>query len=370
MNTDARQDVMSGDAWQRFCDDLNRAGQQILRPETPLTEHDRAEGFRYLTRLLRIGLDMHLEYADPAFPGFLTPSHETAKIGADNPDNLYLMARLDGRHDYVVEGNRGSVAYLSFGTQKGGYESDGKMVQTGFLDAADMQTEADGSFRITLGRGQQGSNCVALEDATNALIVRQTFENRAAETPARMTIRRADPDASPEPFSAARLQTALANTASFVEGTARLFADWAESYQPHSNQLPPADQALCQSVGGDPNIHYYHSHWKLADDEALVIHLPRIPECRFWNLQINNYWMESLDYRYHRIHLNQHSAVLAEDGSATIVLAHNDPGHPNWLQTAGHEQGTMCLRWVGADEHIDPDTRLCKLAEVSEAIAQ
>ena len=27
----------------------------------------------------------------------LSPSHETAKIGADNPDNLYQYARLDGR---------------------------------------------------------------------------------------------------------------------------------------------------------------------------------------------------------------------------------------------------------------------------------
>lgn len=367
MASDDSRDVISGAVWERFCDDLKRAGQQILRPETPVTERDRAEGFRYLTRLLRIGLEMHLEYADPAFPGFFSPSHETAKIGADNPDNLYLMARLDGRYDYIVEGDRGSVAYLSFGTQKGGYESDGKMIQTGFLDAADMHIEADGSFRVNLGRDEQAGNWVRLEETTNALIVRQTFDDRSKETPARMRIRRADASATPEPFSAERLQRALGNTASFVEGTARLFADWAQSYQPHSNQLPSADQALCQSVGGDPNIHYYHSHWQLAPDEALVIHLPRIPDCRFWNLQINNYWMESLDYRYHRIHLNQHTAGVSADGSVTIVLAHEDPGQPNWLQTAGHEQGTMCLRWVGASDVVDPQTRVRKLAELREA---
>ena len=154
MDSDASRDVISGAVWERFCDNLRRAGQQVLRPETPVTELERAEGFRYLTRLLRIGLEMHLEYADPAFPGFFSPSHETAKIGADNPDNLYLMARLDGRYDYIVEGDRGSVAYLSFGTQKGGYESDGKMIQTGFLDAADMQLDADGSFLMTRDTAQ------------------------------------------------------------------------------------------------------------------------------------------------------------------------------------------------------------------------
>jgi hypothetical protein len=98
----APDDVISGRAWEQFCDSLKRAGAQVLRAEAPASELDRAEGYRYLTRLLRLGLEMHLEYADPDFPGFFAPSHETAKIGADNPDNLYLMARLNGRHEYVV----------------------------------------------------------------------------------------------------------------------------------------------------------------------------------------------------------------------------------------------------------------------------
>lgn len=119
----AADDVRSGRAWNEFCDALKRAGQQVLRPEAPDSELDRAEGYRYLTRLLRIGLDMHLEFADADFPGFLAPSHETGKIGADNPDNRYLMARIAGHHEYVIRGTRGSVPYLSFGSQKGGYES-------------------------------------------------------------------------------------------------------------------------------------------------------------------------------------------------------------------------------------------------------
>lgn len=369
MAVDASQDMISGATWARFCDHLKQAGDQILRPETPLTAQDRAEGFRYLTRLLRIGLEMHLEYADPAFPGFFSPSHETAKIGADNPDNLYLMARIDGRYDYIVEGDRGSVAYLSFGAQKGGYERDGRMEQTGFLDAADMAIDDDGRFSVQLSQEPPAEgNWVRLEAGSNALIVRQTFNERRSETPARVRIRRADSGATPAPLSAERLDEALSHTAHFVEGTARLFADWAQSYQQHTNQLPAADQALCQSVGGDPNIVYYHSHWQLAEDEALVIRLARIPDCRFWNLQINNYWMESLDYRYHRIHLNQHSAQVADDGSVTIVLAHQDPGHPNWLQTAGHDNGTLCLRWVGASERVDPETRVVKLEEWRQGV--
>ncbi|MGH8528906.1 MAG: DUF1214 domain-containing protein [Nevskiales bacterium] len=362
-------DVVSGQVWDEFCDALKRAGRQVLRPEAPADVLDRTEGFRYLSRLLRIGLEMHLEFANPDFPGFFLPSHETAKIGADNPDNLYFFARINGSNDYVIRGERGSVSYLSIGTQKGGYEADGRMEQTGFIDSKQLQVGADGRFEILLSQRQQPGNWLRLEPGSNAVIVRQTFLDRAQEQAAQMRIERHSAAAKPAPLSAAQLQQGLSNAARFVEGTATLFANWAQGYLQHPNQLPPADQALCQRVGGDPNIFYYHSYWTLADDEALVIRVARVPECRFWNLQINNWWMESLDYRYHRICLNKHSAQLDANGGVTLVLSQRNPDHRNWLETAGHNKGTFCFRWVGAKEHVHPMTRVVKLAQLKKELA-
>ena len=102
---------------------------------------------------------------------------------------------------------------------------------------------------------------------------------------------------------------------------------------------------------------------ELAPDEALVIDFTP-PECEYWNFQLNNHWMESLDYRYHRIDVNHHGAVPAEDGSVRLVVAHEDPGTANWLDTAGHARGTMCLRWIRADHHPDPRTQLVKRADL------
>ncbi|HUS23844.1 MAG TPA: DUF1214 domain-containing protein [Candidatus Binatia bacterium] len=351
-------DVISGRTWSEFCRALERAGAQVLRPEAPSTPLDRAEGWRYLTRLLRIGLEMHLEFADADFPGFFAPSHETGKIGADNPDNLYLMARISGRHEYVIRGERGTVPYLSFGSQKGGYETDGRMEQTGFLDARDLRVAGDGSFEIVVSATPQPQHWLKVDAASNAIIVRQTFLDRSRERPARLAIARRDAGAMPQPLTPERLEQGLQRSAAFVEGTAKLFADWAQGYQRHTNLLPPADQAVCQRAGGDPNIFYYHSHWQLGPDEALRIRVPRVPECRFWNVQLNNWWMESLDYRFHRIHLNAHSAVRDADGGVTVVIAHQDPGHPNWLDTAGHASGTLCWRWVGAKEQVHPVTEV------------
>ena len=369
--SDAQGRVISGEVWNEFCDSLKRAGAQVLRPEAPADELTRAEGWRYLSRLLRIGLEMHLEFADPDFPGFFLPSHETGKIGADNPDNKYLFAKINGGHQYLIRGTRGTVAYLSLRSQKGGYETDGRMEETGFIDAKDFVVDAEGRFEILLSaeRPPGVANWMRIEPASNAIVVRQTFNDRSIEQPAQMHIARIGSGATPQPLSAERIEKSLGNAARFVEGTATLFANWAQSYLAHPNQLPPADQALCQRVGGDPNIFYYHSYWKLAPDEVLVIELPRVPDCRFWNLQINNWWMESLDYRYHRICHNKHSAQLNADGSLTLVLAHEDVGHPNRLETAGHAEGTWCFRWVGAQEQIHPQTRVLKLADYQQETA-
>jgi hypothetical protein len=361
-------ELFSGRTWDEFCEALKRAGAQVLRPEAPSTLLDRAEGYRYLTRLLRLGLEMHLEYADPEFPGFFSPSHETAKIGADNPDNLYLMARISGEHEYVIRGKRGTVAYLSFGSQRGGYETDGKMIQTGFVDGQALRCDRDGRFELVVSSKPQDGNWLKVEPATNAVIVRQTFLDRKKERPAWMWIERRGNTAKPAPLTPARLQDGLEKTAKFVHGTAKLFADWAEGYQVHRNRLPPADQAVCQRAGGDPNIFYYHSYWELDPSQALVIQLERMPECRFWNLQVNNYWMESLDFRYHRICFNKHSVKLDANGGATLVLAHHDPGHPNWLETAGHGCGTLCMRWVGAKEPVHPTTRVLRHSDLAREL--
>ncbi|HRZ21736.1 MAG TPA: hypothetical protein P5184_08720, partial [Bacteroidales bacterium] len=121
---------------------------------------------------------------------------------------------------------------------------------------------------------------------------------------------------------------------------------------------------LVDAAGGDAGITYYHSHWRLAPDEALVIEVTP-PECESWNFQLNNYWMESLDYRYFRICINKHSAVYRTDGSVQVVVSHSDPGMPNWIDTCGHLEGTMCWRWYrlakGA-KAVEPECSVVKNA--------
>jgi hypothetical protein len=94
--SDAEQSSVDGSAWNEFCHELKKAGQVITRDGTPTDPFNRAEGFRYLTRILRNALETTLESPPPAFPKLRSVNDSGVKIGAGNPDK---MARA--RHQTV-----------------------------------------------------------------------------------------------------------------------------------------------------------------------------------------------------------------------------------------------------------------------------
>ena len=343
--------------WTKFCRDLEAAGDAVFTTGLAGGPLDEAEGVRYLTRLLRIGLDMHLENADPAFPSFYQASHATAKIGSDNPDNFYQNATISGTHTYRIWGQRGTVPILSFATKANRYAIDGSMASTGEIDIRDVDVAADGAFEIIASKDKQDGNWLPLEDDSSILIVRQTFFDKTNESAADVNIEAVNSAAAPLPLTVYTLETALTRVPAFIGGTSGIFRQWAEVFRAENrNQLNTADQSMFIKAGGDPMIYYLHGWWDLAGNEALEITSP-IPDCEGWNFQLNNIWMESLDYRHHQIHLNNASAVPNADGTVTLTVSCK-PGAQNWIDTAGHNRGTMLWRWTGASEHPIPEVKV------------
>ena len=360
----AARRVVSGKSWDEFCDSLKAAGAALNFPGAPRDPFNQAEGYRYLSRLARAGLMAFIEHADPKAPVLHRVVDATTKLGADNPDNFYLTAALDGTYDYRVTGRRNTIAYLSFGTQSGNYGRGGGLPPTGYIESDQIDMDTDGRFELVVSSNTQGGNWLPMSPETGTMVVRQTFGDRNTESPAELTIERidcADDERRASHLTPKALDEGLQKAAALTAGAPLLFAKWARDFQKHSNELPLFDPQVSLAAGGDPNITYYHSHWAIAPDEALVIEVMP-PECEHWNFQLNNYWMESLDYRHFRIHTNKHLAHYEQDGSVRLLVAHEDPGHPNWIETAGHASGTMCFRWVRAKEHPQPRTRLVELS--------
>ena len=286
-------------------------------------------------------------------------------MGADNPDNYYQSAPINPDYDYRITGTRGTVDYLGFGTVINRYSSGGGMKTDGFLDSMDMEIDEDGSLEIIVSQKEQKGNWLRMGPETNAINVRQTFQDRRNEIRADIKIERIGAEHErPDPLTPEKLDKALQGAIQFLKNTTGLFEGWAESFLPTMNQVAAADQSFCQAIGGDPNIYYFHSAWELADDEALVIEAPMIPECQTWNFVLQNWWMESLDYRYHTIHFNKHTAAYEPDGSVRIVVAHQQPPQENWVEAAGHNRGTLCWRWIGASDHPPVNARVVKFIDL------
>lgn len=359
------QRIVSGQAWSEFCDDLKSAGNVLLSPGAPGDPFQQAEGIRYLSRLTRAGLEAFVEYNDPLFPEFRRMVHETVKMGADNPDNYYMNAQISGTYEYKIIGKRNTVDHISFHTQNGNYGTTGGLAPCGRLENAALKVEEDGSFEIYLGREPRGVNWLKTEEATSMVMVRQTFMDRFSEQPAELQLINLSAPDHPDPLTAGKVEEGLRTTSLFVGGAAMLFTRWARGFKDHTNKLPLFDPSTSNAAGGDDSIIYYHSYWKLEPDQVLLIEVIP-PACDAWNFQLNNFWMESLDYRHYTISINRHTAVCEADGKVRIAVAHQDPGIPNWIETAHHREGTMCWRWYRLHEGAEPVEPLCTVMKLKE----
>lgn len=359
---EAERRVRSGETWSDFCDLLKAAGQVLLRDGTPDDALTRAEGVRYLSRLARAGLEAFVEHADPSAPTLRRTVHETVKMGADNPDSYYLNAEIDGSRTYVIRGRRNTVHFLEFATQIGSYGEGRGLPPSGHLDGADLTLDADGRFEIMVGPEPAGPNWLPTVPATRTLIIRQNRLDLASEALADLEIVPIG-GARPSDVTPQQIDIGVMKAGLLVATAPQLFCGWAEGFQAHVNRLPRFDQALSDHMGGVPFIRYHHSAWRLAPGQALVIRVPH-HACDHWNFQLNNHWMESLDYRHHRIHVNSKTAAWESGGTAILVVSAEDPGHPNWIETVGHTHGTMCFRWVRPEpfDAPDPETEVVDLA--------
>jgi hypothetical protein len=344
--------VVSGRVWADFCDALKSAGEIVLRERAPDDPLDRAEGWRYLSRLTRLALEQSVEHADPTAPTFYRLSHETAKIGADNPDAFYQNCIVDGRHDYRLAGSRGTVPYVGFGTYSGIYGIDSGIERTGFLDSRDLESDREGRIEIVLSATPKPGNWLPMREDTRLLIIRQFRQDPAREELADLEIECLTSDNRPGLLTPGRIARGLDDAARFVHATASIFSDWAEDFARAPNTVMERFTGL-----GDPNNKFWHGYWSLGEGEALWIEVTP-PECEAWNFQLNNYWEESLDYRYFDVHVNQKTARYEDDGRVVIIVSPEDPGHGNWIDTVGHRHGTLGMRFTGAVDPPKPRLRV------------
>ncbi len=353
---DPNERLASGRTWAELCDALKSAGELVLA-NAPDDDFDRAEGYRHLARLTSHFLRAQLDESDPAKAVISTTS---PKIGLDNPDYVYAGARLSPEFTYRLRGDLNDVAMLGIGVFSGALGTPKGLVRDAYVTTNDLEME-DGRFELILSRDEHPGNWLALGPETNALNVRQTVLRRREQKPASLELTRIDEGAKPLPLEPAQLVGALDRVGATVPAIVSQFQAWRASFQEHPFEIREIDPRFLAAAQGDPNTIYLYGYWELADDEVYEIVLEPPARFDYWNLQIGNHWLESFDYLHYDTHVNHETAHVDDDGRVRIHVAANDPGEPNWLDTAGHRRGALALRWVGADTPPPlPGTRVVK----------
>jgi hypothetical protein len=350
-----------GCAFHALLDVLRDADQTFL--DGPRGEMDAlgvAEGYRHLTHLLAYALDLYLE-GDPERPVFTPLASPTRKILGDNVDSLYHFAPLRGDRRYRIRGRRGNEVYLAFCVYGGKPDGEWSERVVANLSQRDLVCAPDGSFEIALGAEPPAgaTNAITLAPDAVCVIVRQYFVDRADVGPARFAIETLDPVAAPAPLDDVTLARRLRAVATFVRETVR-FAPLPASLPP--NLLgPPMPWSPHVPGWGTPDNVYSLGLFRLEPDEALVIE-GRSPRCVYFGAQLWNRYMQSLDYRYHRVSLNHTEIAFEPDGSFRLVVARRDPGMANWLDTAGHREGVVFCRWLQSEQLPEqPTSRVVRL---------
>jgi hypothetical protein len=361
----AQRAVLSGE-WESLLATLRRAAQTTVATD----RSDEAIGYRYLTRLLASGFVTCVEFADADYPELGRMVDHTMKWGLDCPDCLYLYAPVRGDAHYRLWGNRGTANHLDVQVNYGHFAS-GDISQWGTISSTsglELATEPDGTFELYVGGTQRDSNWLPLADNAEFILVRQYFNDWERERPADLYIERISATYPAPAPTEAQVAARFARLRDWVEKGGGLWERMSRAaleLAPNTlNVFLPQDSDQRSGLRGQA---YGIGNFRCALDEAVLIEFTP-PLCRHWSVSLANRYWESLDFTTRQTSLNGHQAVLNGDGTFRAVIAHNDPGVANWLDTAGLEAGTLAVRFLLAEAAPDVSMRSVPLSALLDAL--
>lgn len=346
-------------AWRRFAERVGALDAVVLQPGAPDSPGDRAEGYRYLARTLAANLDLWIKRGDPEDPQIFWVADTW---GLPNADAVYTNVPLRGDAVYELSGCRGTVHWLNFQVTAGWFGLGTPMRVVSEVSGHELEVASDGSFTLVLGGPRRAGNWLPLADDASALTIRQFFYDWDAESRAELEIRRVGARREPAGPDPAGFAERLDRVASILEATADFGPKRSLASRKHLTNAFAAPAGAGNQLGINRNV-YSGGHFVLGPDEALIVEV-RPPECFYWGIQLGSFWLEPIDFANHQSSLNGHQAVLDPDGVFRAVVSAQDPGVPNWLDTAGHAEGAMLIRWLGCETGPRPTTQKVTFAEV------
>ena len=360
-------------AFQKLLDTLHEASDRYAGEEWGLMgEEDVAAALRALTMILEGGLVGHFEDS-PRSPVFRQIVTSTRKSLGDNADAIYFDAPVSAQYTYRVRGRMAGAVYVSFTLEGGQHDGGFGTHLVGVINDSEFDVDADGNFEIYLGGEPRERNWLALPPDASRVTTRHYWEmERSPAIPpcpdVALQIDVLDELPPPPRPDDASVAAGLRRVENYVRSRTLEQTRPGEaapvafvSREPHQFPTPvtPGDHPLAAADAA-----YSMAPYVLGPDEALVM-TGRWPECRCANVTLWNRNLQTYDYVHRQVSLNRAQTKLEPDGSFRMVIAHEDPGVPNWIDTEGRPFGMVFWRFFVPEGDVEtPQAEVVKLAEL------
>jgi hypothetical protein len=402
----------SQSAWNEFADALKQIGAKIVAPTGARGGRERAEGYRYLLRLVSAGHELEME-SDRDRPELRRMMTTIRKFKGDGTDTLYREAKLDETLVYKYTVRRGDELFFS-ATVYAYDENDTYYIVDHLIDSDivwdDIFGEQIAELYLSEKRPDGARNWIALKGRRPILFTREYFDDFAnavdegRKRAMAMQLECLSEVPAPAPYDEAQLEAGLRRLVDFIDdatnvslglsifiglnriewqgtgegGTSErkgsmtriedgdiiLDEDSSEQYTPQE-LAAMIDPKLVRNNLPGPGIQYIGGTFKLAPDEVIVVTGRDVP-CRYWNLQILTRYLESGDYRHHKVGISNRQVVKDADGGFRIYAANGDPGTKNWISTQGYAHGQILVRTLLADPKMEATFKVIKAKDVPE----
>ena len=338
-------------AWDTFTQQLNTLGHEALASAP--TDADKVDGLRFILRQLGYREEQFLEYPPGTQPEFFLPESPVRKVFADCPDTIYRQFTVSPGATYRLTGTRGGSPYISFTAYRAAI-SDRVVAD---LHDGELEIAADGTFELTIGGPVQPTNWLDLGDDAAFVIIREYTHDRAGGVKATFDVEQVSPELEHRPeLDAATFEAALGRMSLGLMFGNQASARLSEELRQRPNRMNEAAADLVSEMAGTPHNYYQLCYVQLDEGQALELELTP-PPCRYWSVHLNNWWLESPEFRDGQsVCINDSQAVRADDGRITMLVGPDDPGSGNWLDTKGRRETILLARYLLPEDELPPIT--------------
>ena len=347
--------------------DLEKAVEELANTWRPDDPAYRADVYRQIMMNLSYAYFVYF-HADPEHPDW-APLWNPVYTHQPNPDDIYLYAPLRGDLTYRVSGDRGTVRLLMFNTANSfpGLEDERPQNPCGsFLDAKDLEIGPNGELEVIFSAerpaGHTGNWAPMPREATG-MMVRYRSVDWANERDPQLSIECLDRVPLKRRLGSEEILERIQTMAKYPGRLAKRFLELQNGTKARVG-VNVFEKIEFSGGGGVSSQTYLPAVYELDDGEALIVETDMPQVRRYWNIQVNDPYFNAVEYVYRLSSLNEATAKLSSDGKFRAVVALEDPGVPNWLDTAGFKEGTLYGRWYECDSSPLPTIKRVPLADV------